>query len=162
MDNIKINEKVDKKAIDKWENKMYHCTKILIQRYKGDVTMSWQLTADRPIYLQLIEEIELRIVSGMYTVGEKLPGVRDLAAQASVNPNTMQKALTELERQGLVYSQRTAGRFITEDSKMIQNLKNQLATDQILDFFKKMNQLGFTKEETIKLMQQLGSKEDAK
>ena len=105
--------------------------------------MSWQLTADRPIYLQLIEEIELRIVSGMYTVGEKLPGVRDLAAQASVNPNTMQK-------------------FITEDSKMIQNLKNQLATDQILDFFKKMNQLGFTKEETIKLMQQLGSKEDAK
>ena len=121
--------------------------------------MSWQLTADRPIYLQLIEEIELRIVSGMYTVGEKLPGVRDLAAQASVNPNTMQKALTELERQGLVYSQRTAGRFITEDSKMIQNLKNQLATDQI---FKKMNQLGFTKEETIKLMQQLGSKEDAK
>ena len=117
--------------------------------------MSWQLTADRPIYLQLIEEIELRIVSGMYTVGEKLPGVRDLAAQASVNPNTMQ-------RQGLVYSQRTAGRFITEDSKMIQNLKNQLATDQILDFFKKMNQLGFTKEETIKLMQQLGSKEDAK
>lgn len=78
--------------------------------------MSWQLTADRPIYLQLIEEIELRIVSGMYTVGEKLPGVRDLAAQASVNPNTMQKALTELERQGLVYSQRTAGRFITEDS----------------------------------------------
>ncbi len=71
--------------------------------------MSWQLTADRPIYLQLIEEIELRIVSGMYTVGEKLPGVRDLAAQASVNPNTMQKALTELERQGLVYSQRTAG-----------------------------------------------------
>ena len=54
--------------------------------------MSWQLTADRPIYLQLIEEIELRIVSGMYTVGEKLPGVRDLAAQASVNPNTMQKA----------------------------------------------------------------------
>ena len=123
--------------------------------------MSWQLTADRPIYLQLIEEIELRIVSGMYTVGEKLPGVRDLAAQASVNPNTMQKALAELERQGLD-SQRTAGRFITEDSKMIQNLKNQLATDQILDFFKKMNQLGFTKEETIKLMQQLGSKEDAK
>ena len=72
------------------------------------------------------------------------------------------QAFQELERQGLVYSQRTAGRFITEDSKMIQNLKNQLATDQILDFFKKMNQLGFTKEETIKLMQQLGSKEDAK
>ena len=88
--------------------------------------MSWQLTADRPIYLQLIEEIELRIVSGMYTVGEKLPGVRDLAAQASVNPNTMQKALTELERQGLVYSQRTAGRFITEDSKMIQLIVSDL------------------------------------
>ena len=124
--------------------------------------MTWELKADRPIYIQLIEQIELRIVSGMYAAGDKLPPVRDLAAQAAVNPNTMQKALAELERNGLVYSQRTAGRFITEDSKMIQNLKNQLATDQILDFFKKMNQLGFTKEETIKLMQQLGSKEDAK
>ena len=76
---------------------MYYDINTMIQRRCYHV---WQLTADRPIYLQLIEEIELRIVSGMYTVGEKLPGVRDLAAQASVNPNTMQKALTELERQG--------------------------------------------------------------
>ena len=116
--------------------------------------MSWQLTADRPIYLQLIEEIELRIVSGMYTVGEKLPGVRDLAAQASVNPNTMQKALTELERQGLVYSQRTSGRFITEDENMIQQTKENLAKEQITTFLKKMEQLGFSKEETISLMEQ--------
>ena len=121
--------------------------------------MSWQLTADRPIYLQLIEEIELRIVSGMYRAGEKLPGVRDLAAQAAVNPNTMQKALTELERQGLVYSQRTTGRFITEDGSMIQNLKKQMASEQILEFLKKMNQLGFTKQETLQLMEQVESKE---
>ena len=123
--------------------------------------MSWQLTADRPIYLQLIEEIELRIVSGMYRAGEKLPGVRDLAAQAAVNPNTMQKALTELERQGLVYSQRTTGRFITEDGSMIQNLKKQMASEQILEFLKKMNQLGFTKQETLQLMEQVESKEGA-
>ena len=124
--------------------------------------MPWEFDNRLPIYVQLVDRLEQAIVSGTFAPGEKVDSVRELASQAWVNPNTMQKALTELERQGLVYSQRTAGRFITEDSKMIQNLKNQLATDQILDFFKKMNQLGFTKEETIKLMQQLGSKEDAK
>ena len=124
--------------------------------------MSWQLTADRPIYLQLIEEIELRIVSGMYTVGEKLPGVRDLAAQASVNPNTMQKALTELERQGLVYSQRTAEQVYNGGQQDDSKFKKPVGYGSDFGFFKKMNQLGFTKEETIKLMQQLGSKEDAK
>ena len=77
--------------------------------------MPWNLNSDRPIFMQLIEIIQHCILSGTYPPGSKLPSVRDLASQAAVNPNTMQKALAELERSGLVYSQRTSGRFITED-----------------------------------------------
>ncbi|MCI9274307.1 MAG: GntR family transcriptional regulator [Clostridiales bacterium] len=122
--------------------------------------MTWELKADRPIYLQLIEQIELRIVSGMYNAGQKLPPVRDLAAQAAVNPNTMQKALSELERSGLVYSQRTSGRFITEDEGMIQQAKESLAKEQISAFFEKMQQLGFSRNETLSLMQQAAKEEE--
>lgn len=122
--------------------------------------MTWELKADRPIYMQLIEQIELRIVSGMYTAGEKLPPVRDLAAQAAVNPNTMQKALAELERSGLVYSQRTSGRFITEDEDMIQQAKETLAKEQISAFFEKMQQLGFSREQTLSLMEQTAKEEE--
>lgn len=117
--------------------------------------MIWNLKPDRPIYLQLLEHIELSIISGKYKPGEKLPSVRDLAEEASVNPNTMQKALAELERSGLVYTQRTAGRFITEDTKMIETLKTTLAKEEITTFFEKMKQLGFSIPETINLIQNL-------
>ena len=93
--------------------------------------MAWELDSDRPIFIQIVERIQMEIISGKYSPGDKLPSVRDLAAVAAVNPNTMQKALTELERTGLVYSQRTSGRFITEDAKMIEELKNNLAQEQI-------------------------------
>lgn len=79
--------------------------------------MAWELDSDRPIFIQIVERIQMEIISGKYSPGDKLPSVRELAAVAAVNPNTMQKALTELERTGLVYSQRTSGRFITEDAK---------------------------------------------
>ena len=85
--------------------------------------MAWTLDSDRPIFLQIVERIQTDIVSGRYQPGDKLPSVRDLAAEASVNPNTMQKAFAELERTGLVYSRRTSGRFITEDCHMIEQLK---------------------------------------
>lgn len=117
--------------------------------------MIWNLKSDRPIYLQLLEHIELSIISGVYKPGDKLPSVRDLAEDASVNPNTMQKALVELERSGLVYTQRTTGRFITEDRKMIENLKRNYAKEEISAFFKKMKQLGFSVSETIDLLQNL-------
>lgn len=116
--------------------------------------MPWELSNDRPIYLQLMERIQMDIVSGKYQAGNKLPSVRDLALEAAVNPNTMQKALSELERNGLVYSQRTSGRFITEDITMIKELKQQLANEHILEYFEKMKQLGFCKEETLQLMQE--------
>jgi DNA-binding transcriptional regulator YhcF (GntR family) len=93
------------------------------------------------------------IVSGKYPAGAKFPAVRDLAAEASVNPNTLQKALSELERDGLVYTQRTSGRFVTEDETMITQAKNALAIDQIEQFLKKMAGIGFTREETLALLE---------
>ncbi len=114
--------------------------------------MPWNLTSDRPIFMQIIEIIQLEIISGKYRPGDKLPSVRDLASEAAVNPNTMQKALSELERSGLVYSQRTSGRFITEDVKMIEELKSSLTKEKIHEFLENMQKLGFQKEETIRLM----------
>ena len=116
--------------------------------------MSWDLSNDRPIYLQLMEKIQQDIVSGVYQPGDRLPSVRELALDAAVNPNTMQKALSELERTGLVYSQRTSGRFITEDEKMLKELKSQLAQEHIRDFFEKMRQLGFPQEESLPPIQE--------
>lgn len=117
--------------------------------------MTWMLNSDRPIYAQIIEKIQTDIVSGVYRAGDKLPSVRELAAEASVNPNTMQKALSELERSGLLYSQRTSGRFITEDQEMIQSLKKDLAKEQITLFFEKMTSLGYKKEETLNFIHQV-------
>lgn len=113
----------------------------------------WEFSDDRPIYIQIMEQIQLRIVSGTYVTGEKLPSVRELAAEASVNPNTVQKALSELERTGLIFSQRTNGRFITEDIDMIKNMKNNLAKEQIAIFLNNMEKIGYNKDDTIKLIQ---------
>ncbi|MCI6277669.1 MAG: GntR family transcriptional regulator [Clostridium sp.] len=117
--------------------------------------MSWELKNDRPIYTQLMDQITLKIVSGEYKSGEKLPSVRDLAAEAAVNPNTMQKALTELERINLVYSVRTSGRFITEDIDMIKDMQENLAKDEIKEFLKKMEKIGFEKDRTLKIVEQV-------
>ena len=115
--------------------------------------MSWELTNDRPIYMQLMDYIKLGIISGQYPAGSKLPSVRELASIAAVNPNTMQKALSELERIGLVHSRRTSGRFITEDETMIKQLKTETATEHIREFLKSMEHLGFTRLEILELVQ---------
>lgn len=114
--------------------------------------MPWNLDSDRPIFLQIIEKIQTNIISGVYKPGDKLPSVRELAAEASVNPNTMQKALSELERTGLVYSQRTSGRFITRDTAMIYELKEKQAREIITSFLSQMSMLGFQKEEAVALI----------
>lgn len=116
--------------------------------------MKWQFSNDAPIYAQLIAQIKVGIVSGAFPPGERLPSVRDLATEAGVNPNTMQRALTELERDGLVYSQRTAGRFVTEDKAMIEAAKRGLAESHIKQFFKAMIHLGYQREEILALLRQ--------
>ncbi len=114
--------------------------------------MPWDLKSDRPIYAQLIEQIELKICSGVYPLGSKLPSVRDLAQEASVNPNTMQRALSKLEESGLLYSVRTSGRFVTEDVNMIKKTKKRLAQEQIREFLKKMVELGFDEEDILSML----------
>ena len=116
--------------------------------------MAWDLDADRPIYAQLVERIQMQIVSGYYPPGGRLPSVRDLAAVAAVNPNTMQKAFAELERSGLIVTQRTNGRTVTEDEELIKNIKSSLAKEQVRNFFEKMKELGFTEHEVVKLLEQ--------
>lgn len=114
--------------------------------------MAWALDSGRPIYAQIIERVQLDIITGRYEPGEKLPSVRDLASEAAVNPNTMQKALSELEQSGLVYTQRTNGRFITEDKERIQRIKSDLAAMQVREFLTKMQQLGLDDHEILQLI----------
>ncbi|MFR8236629.1 MAG: GntR family transcriptional regulator [Dorea sp.] len=116
--------------------------------------MPWELDNDRPIYLQLMESIQRDIIAGVYQPGDKLPSVRDLAVEAAVNPNTMQKALSELERNGLVHSYRTSGRFITEDKTMLRKMKEQQASRQIKEFIEKMRQLGYQDPEILSLIKE--------
>ncbi len=111
--------------------------------------MAWNLDSDRPIYSQILERIQMQIAAGIYEPGEKIPSVRELAADAGVNPNTMQKALAELERRNLVVTLRTSGRVVTEDLNMIRETKNQLAKEQIDDFLKRMKALGFEREDIL-------------
>lgn len=118
--------------------------------------MTWHFQNDTPIYAQLIHQITQRIVAGAYKLGEKLPSVRDLASEAGVNPNTMQRALTELERGGLVYSQRTTGRFVTEDKEMIEAAKETLAREQVKSFLVVMMGLGYGVPEIVALLQNEG------
>ena len=122
--------------------------------------MKWQFSNDAPIYAQLIAQIKVGIVSGTFPPGERLPSVRDLATEAGVNPNTMQRALTELERDGLVYSQRTAGRFVTEDQTMIEAAKRGLAEGHIQTFLAAMRRLGYGKEDILNLLRQENEKEE--
>ena len=96
--------------------------------------MAWSLDSDRPIYAQLVERIQMQIVSGGYPPGGRLPSVRELAAEAAVNPNTMQKAFAELERSGLIVTQRTNGRTVTEDEELIKSIRRKLAKEHILFF----------------------------
>ena len=114
--------------------------------------MPWNLDSSRPIYLQIIERVQMDIITGRYQPGDKLPSVRDLAQEAAVNPNTMQKALSELERSGLIYSQRTSGRFITEDKELIHQMKKGLAAAEVSAIVSNMKHLGITPEEIRQLL----------
>lgn len=119
--------------------------------------MEHQFQPNAPIYLQLMERIQLRIVSGALLPGEKVLPVRELASLYEVNPNTMQRALTELEREGLLYTERTSGRFVTTDKVLISQTRKRLATEKTTEFLKAMQEIGCTNEEIAALLKdQLG------
>ena len=114
--------------------------------------MDYNFTADKPIYLQIMDVFRTSIVSGELKAGDRVASVRDLALQAKVNPNTMQKALSELEREGLVVSERTTGRFITEDENLIENLKKEIVENETMLFLEKMEKLNISNEFILKLL----------
>lgn len=121
--------------------------------------MEFNFTNDRPIYLQLVEQLELYIISGQFSPGDKLPSVRDFATLAKVNPNTMQKALQELEDKRLVITVRTNGKFVTDDVKFLRKRQEKIAHQKIQKFLSDMRELGFSRAEIIQHLQKLKGKD---
>ena len=109
---------------------------------------------ERPIYIQLVEHLRVSIVSGRFSKGERLPSVRELALMAKVNPNTMQKALVELEDERLIYTERTNGKFVTNDEKLIKEDRDNLAKEKMNNFFSDMEKIGMSEIDTIKYLQE--------
>ena len=126
---------------------------------KSRYDMAWSLNGSKPIYLQLVEEIRRRVITGDYLPGSHVPSVRDLAGEAAVNPNTMQRALTELEREGLLENQRTNGRTVTEDAEMIAQQKRNMAETEIRECLERMQKLGISAEEMISMIQKIEQNE---
>lgn len=118
--------------------------------------MAWKFDDNRSIYVQLTEQIQMRILTGVYEAGSRLPSVRELASEAGVNPNTMQRALAELESTNLVHSQRTSGRFVTEDESVMTQLKEKFAQREVRSFCTRMRQLGYGTEEMVELIKREG------
>ena len=116
--------------------------------------MNWNITAGRPVYVQLIEQLELAIVTSDYPLGSRIPPVRELAAEAGVNPNTMQRALQELETRGLLQTMRTSGRIVSADEQTLHDLRQKRAEVCLSDFLLQMQKLGYSRQETLDLFQQ--------
>lgn len=108
-----------------------------------------------PIYIQLLEYVKIYIISGAFKCGEKLPSVRDFAITFKVNPNTMQKALAELEELGLIYTERTNGKYVTNDKSVVEKLKNEYALTLAKSYFKGMKKIGFSKADSIKYLKEV-------
>lgn len=122
--------------------------------------MAWEFKNGIPIYLQIMEGIKTRIAGGLLPPGSKLPSVRDLAAQAGVNPNTMQRAMTQLEQEGLLYTQRTSGRFVTEDEAKMKELRSSLSERYVEELFTQLSRIGMTREEIISEVSRWRPQED--
>lgn len=114
--------------------------------------MNWEIDNNKPIYIQLVEQLKLNIISGELQVGSKLDSVRFMAQEAEVNPNTMQKALSELEREGLVYSKRTSGRFVTDDEQKIKAMREEVANLRIKELKDMLIKLGYNSGEIISIV----------
>ncbi len=114
--------------------------------------MAWSFTADKPVYLQIAKRITGLVLSGEYKSGEQIPSVRQLALEAAVNPNTVQHAFSYLEDEGIIISQGTLGRFVTEDLTVIENCRKKMAEQMINEFVKNIEPLSFGKETLLKMI----------
>ena len=121
--------------------------------------MKYTFDNERPIYIQLVEMIRVDIVSGKYQKGDKLPSVRELALIMQVNPNTMQKALSDLEQEKLIYTERTNGKYVTKDEKLIEKTKKELAQDKVNSYLNSMKSIGIDYTSAVNYLQELGGKD---
>lgn len=115
--------------------------------------MSWNFDEKSPIYIQIAKHIKMKIISQEIKSGDQLPTVRELAEEAGVNPNTMQRAFSELEQEGMVFSKRTSGRFVTEDEKLIKQKRHELATEELQSFVQNMHHIGFDTSDIIAVLE---------
>lgn len=111
-----------------------------------------EFNGNLPIYVQIMDFIKKKIISGKLSGGDKMPSVRELSSELKVNPNTIQRAYQELEREELAYTKRGMGRFVTEDEEKISELKKGMASNVLQDFLNEMKELGFKKEEIINMI----------
>ena len=117
--------------------------------------MEWKIDNNKPVNIQLVEQLKVKIISGEIELDSKLDSVRSLAADAMVNPNTMQKALAELEREGFVYSKRTSGRFVTDNKELIENERKNLVKDNVKKTLDTLINLGYTNDEILSLVEEI-------
>ena len=120
--------------------------------------MAEQFDSSRPIYAQLVERLKAKILAGIYPPGGHLDSVRDLAAAAGVNPNTMQRAMAEMEREGLVYTERTSGRFLTKEEGVLVEKRKSFAKEETEKYLAYMKKIGFTTEEVASYVKVVGEK----
>lgn len=116
--------------------------------------MAWSFTTDRPVYLQVSERIREAIISGKFPVGDQIPSVRQLATDAAVNPNTVQRAFFELENEGLIVSRGTLGRFVTEDAQAIEGARKKQAKELTYAYIKKAEQLALDEKSIIDMIKE--------
>ena len=116
--------------------------------------MDWKLDDGRPIWPQLSQQLARRIIAGVYPAGSRLPPVRELAAEAGVNPNTMQRALVQLEQEGLAKADRTAGRLVTQDRQILESVRLREAQAVIQGYFEAMSALGYSRERAVELLKE--------
>lgn len=114
--------------------------------------MEFRFDNNQPIYIQLVEQLRIYIISGKISPGDRLPSVRDLAIKAKVNPNTMQRALSELEDDKLISTERTNGKFVTTNVRLIQKFRDKSASIKTKTYLKQMAELGFNRDEIIKYL----------
>ncbi|MGI6279368.1 MAG: GntR family transcriptional regulator [Acutalibacteraceae bacterium] len=114
--------------------------------------MAWDFSNDKPIFQQLIDIITMRIISGRYKPGDRLDSVRDLAVEAGVNPNTMQRALNEIESIGLIYVKRGDGRYITEEQEILNKVRAEYINKYVDEFVAKMSALGLSNDDILKAL----------
>lgn len=121
---------------------------------KGSDDLAWEFSNDRPIYVQVSDQIVSGILTGTFKMGEKLPSVREFAIIASVNPNTVQKAMSELESVGLIETQRNTGKYVTQEGSIIEMARKKRGELLASEFLKNMAALGYTSEQTISLLEE--------